>query len=264
MSRKKIQFAFILTFVLLFVISYTSHPSSGTHPTSPDVLNYADFKEVFRDDFYQDQLNTTNWQVGDNLIRPWTNQYQLSTKDNHQVIWTAISLLVLNESMDRLKLVSNYLQLQRKTHQNQLLPDEFSRLPFSVELDIMEYSNVWTKDFRSYVFNTLIYGRRYQDNTNFTVYYRVPPLKLDFTKYHTYGMLWSENEVTMYIDGIAYFTYVGNDPSNNSDVKCPIVIPNRNFFLIFGFAVQEKFAKPEHYPKQMYVDYVRVLKPKQE
>ncbi|KAL4467898.1 hypothetical protein ABPG74_013233 [Tetrahymena malaccensis] len=292
MKRVQIQFAFTLIFALIFVKINAYHNSSGSKPTSPDVLNYADFKEIFRDDFNQDKLNTTNWQVGDNLIRPFTNQYQLYTKDNIQIkdgnliisaqhnptshngkIYEYTGGYLDSNFTTGIKFKYGYTEARIKLPQLVALdssepafwalPDDYSRWPFSVELDIMEYSTVWTKDNKPYVFNTLIYGIRHQDQTNCTIYYRAPPLKLDFTQYHTYGMLWTEKEVTMYIDGIAHFTYVGNDPSNNSQVNCPIVIPNKNFFLILDFAVQQKQAKPEHYPKQMYVDYVRVLKPKQ-
>ncbi|KAL4482933.1 hypothetical protein ABPG74_018959 [Tetrahymena malaccensis] len=291
---KNIQFFFASTTIwsLLFALICASHSSTGSNSSSPDIINYNDFSLQFEDYFNQTELNTTIWKVGDNLVRT-KDQFQIYTKENvklknnslvisaqyNSTIWKGQKYDYTGGYLDTrgdlgFKFKYGYAEARIKLPQLYTndssfpafwgLPADNSRWHYSVEIDIMEYCNVCSgKDTSTYIYGAYIYGNREQYG-DCRIWYRSPMKQLDFTQYHLYGMLWNENEVTFYVDGVANFSYIAKDPSNNSSVGCPIVIPNRDFYLILNFAVIQKFAKPEHYKetKEMYVDYVRVYKSK--
>ncbi|KAL4482931.1 hypothetical protein ABPG74_018957 [Tetrahymena malaccensis] len=287
---KKIQISFICISIwaLLFVLTYASHDTTGCPSKHPDAINYDSMTIKLEENFNQAGLNTTLWKVGDNLART-DQQFQLYTRDNVKledgklVISAQYNPTILDgkkydytggyletKGDAGFKFKYGYAEAKIKLPQLQVqdssfpafwgLPADNSRWPYSVELDIMEYCNVCSgNDKNDYVYSAFIYGNR-QQYGDCRIWYRSPMKQLDFTQYHLYGMLWSENEITFYIDGVANFSYIANNPSNNPSIGCPIVIPNREFYLILDFAVIQKSAKPEQYnqPKQMYVDYVKV------
>ncbi|EAR86126.1 glycosyl hydrolase family 16 laminarinase (macronuclear) [Tetrahymena thermophila SB210] len=288
MNDIKNSFAFISIFAFLFTLASASHDTSGSHSQHPDVINYQDFTLQFVDDFNQTEINTKYWKVGDNLLRTPT-QFQIYTKENVKIkegqlvlsaqykptkfeekIYDYSGGYLETKGSQGFKFKYGYAEARIKLPQLQFkdssfpafwaLPADNSRWPYSVEIDIMEYCNVCSgNDTNDYIFSTNIYGNRTQYG-DCRIWYRSPMKQFKFTDYHLYGMLWTQNEMTFYIDNVAYFSYIINDPSNNKSVGCPIVIPDREFYLILDFAVIKNNAKPEHYnqPKEMYVDYVKV------
>ncbi|EAR86124.2 glycosyl hydrolase family 16 laminarinase (macronuclear) [Tetrahymena thermophila SB210] len=290
MKNIKDTFAFISICAFLFVLSSASHDTTGSPSQHPDVINYQDFTLQFEDEFNQADINTKYWKVGDNFLIN-SLQFQIYTKENVKIKEGNLVLSAQYQSTTFEQIKYNYsggylesrgsqgfkfkygyaearIKLPKLHFQDSsfpafwALPDPAynARWPYSVEMDIMEYCNVCSgKDTNDYVYSANIYGNR-QQYGDCRIWYRSPMKQITFTDYHLYGMLWTENEMTFYIDGVAYYSYVFKDPSNNKSVGCPIVIPNKNFFLIFDFAVIKDYAKPEHYkePKEMYVDYVKV------
>ncbi len=75
--------------------------------------------------------------------------------------------------------------------------------------------------------------------------------------FHTYGMLWTENEIKITIDGVEALLYP--KPESATSDSWPFDVP---FHLILNLAVGgswggAKGVDPEAFPQRMYVDYVR-------
>ncbi|KAL4482932.1 hypothetical protein ABPG74_018958 [Tetrahymena malaccensis] len=278
---------YLVAWALLFVLSSATHRSTGTLSSSPDVFNYNDYIEIFRDDFDQAQLNTTNWRVADNYIKLPEQRDYIYTKDNVKVKDGNLVISAQNELVeygkakyqftggfvDSNSTAKNSFQFDNYTEARIRIPDyqdfdlsepgfiaipfNFESWPHPTEFQIMKYSIFDNVSISPYIYNSYNYYQ-WVDNGDCRIQYRSPNKKLDFSKYHTYGMLLKENEVTYYIDGIAYFSYIANDPSNSPTLGCRIRIPKGDIFLGFDFVVKSTLKKP----KEIYVDYVRILKPK--
>ncbi|EAS00481.2 glycosyl hydrolase family 16 laminarinase (macronuclear) [Tetrahymena thermophila SB210] len=285
---KKIQFH-LITLGLLLVLSSATHKTTDSPSTSPDVFNYNDYIEVFKDDFDQQQLNTNYWRVADNFFKTIEQRNYIYTKDNvkvqdgNLVISAQRQKVTFNDksydytggfidsnSTQAITLKFNqYTEARIKITQYKEsdlsepgffgIPMNYESWPHPTEFQIMKCSifDDNTQQNYPYVYNTFIYYQ-WVDNGDCRIQYRSPYKKLDFSEYHTYGMLLKENEVTFYIDGEAQFSYVANDPSNSSLLGCRIRIPKKDILLGFDYVVKNTLLTP----KQMYVDYVRILKPK--
>ncbi|KAL4482934.1 hypothetical protein ABPG74_018960 [Tetrahymena malaccensis] len=285
MIRIKFRF-FVLA--LLFVLSSATHPTTGSLSSSPDQINYNDYIEVFRDDFNGQQLNTSYWRVADNYTKSSEQTNYIYTKDNVKVKDGNLVISAQRQSVDiqgkKYQFTGGFLdsnstakisfQFNNYTEARIRIPDyedmdlsepgfiafpfNYESWPHPTEFQIMKYSIFDTVNVYPYIYKSFIYYQ-WIDNGDCRIQYRSPNKKLDFSQYHTYGMLLKENEVTYYIDGIAYFSYIAGDPSNSSNIGCRIRIPKEDIFLGFDYVVQSTLKKP----KEMYVDYVRILKPKQ-
>lgn len=79
---------------------------------------------------------------------------------------------------------------------------------------------------------------------------------VDPTQYHVYGIIWEENLIRWYVDGIQFYQFTVQ-PSNNSDDGF-----RHPFFLILNLAVGGNWpGYPDAstvFPSNMMVDYVRV------
>ncbi|EAR86125.2 glycosyl hydrolase family 16 laminarinase (macronuclear) [Tetrahymena thermophila SB210] len=290
MKSIKNSFAFISICACLFVLASATHDTTCGQSQHPDVINYQDFTLQFEDQFNKIEINTQYWNVSDNLIRT-NQQFQIYTKENvkikddNLVLSAQYKPTTLEQKkydysggyLDTtgsigFKFQYGYAEARIKLPKLQFQDSSFpafwalphpaynSRWPYSVEVDIMEYCNVCSgSDTNDYIYGANIYGNR-QQYGDCRIWYRSTMKQITFTDYHLYGWFWTEKEMTFYIDGVAYYSYIFNDPSNNKSIGCPVVIPDKEFILIFDFAVIEKYAKPEHYkePKEMYVDYVKV------
>lgn len=130
------------------------------------------------------------------------------------------------------------------------LPEGNARWPDDGEIDIMEYvgwnadkvhATVHTKD----VNHTL--------GTHFGASYTLPTACGAF---HTYAMLWTEDEIVMAVDGTPYFLY----PKQNKGYgKWPFDRPHHLILnvAIGGWAGRDGID-PDAFPARMEVDYVRV------
>ncbi|EAR86127.1 glycosyl hydrolase family 16 laminarinase (macronuclear) [Tetrahymena thermophila SB210] len=285
---KKIGFHFVIL-GLLFVLSSASHPSTGTLSSSPDWFNENDYIQIFKDDFNSAQLNTTCWRVAHNFLKTTEQSNYIYTRDNviiqdgnlvisakHQKVdfnnkkYNFTGGFIDSNSTKGVSLQFNqYVEARIKLPEYDekdlsepgffAIPINYESWPHPTEYQIMKYSIFDANIQKSYpyVYNTFIYYQ-WVDNGDCRIQYRSPYKKLDFSKYHTYGMLLKENEVTFYIDGEAHFSYVANDPSNSPKLGCSVRIPKEKIFLGFDYVVQNTLETP----KYMLVDYVRILTPK--
>jgi len=82
---------------------------------------------------------------------------------------------------------------------------------------------------------------------------------VDPTQYHVYGIIWEDNLIRWYVDGIQFYQFTVQ-PSNNSDDGF-----GHPFFLILNLAIGGNWpGYPDAstlFPSSMMVDYVRVYQP---
>ncbi|GMQ31530.1 glycoside hydrolase family 16 protein [Algoriphagus confluentis] len=72
--------------------------------------------------------------------------------------------------------------------------------------------------------------------------------ELDVTEFHTYGMEWTQEEVSFYIDGKQIRT-IGQSPQ----------YPMQLMLNIYEIPQENSDRKPENYPQKFTVDYVKVF-----
>lgn len=76
----------------------------------------------------------------------------------------------------------------------------------------------------------------------------------DRTEYHTYGFLWSEDEMIFYHDDVMHYVF---SLKENSNLSCF----NKNFYFLFNVAVGGEwpgYTIGDNFPMTMSVDYLRV------
>ena len=80
----------------------------------------------------------------------------------------------------------------------------------------------------------------------------------DRTKYHIYGMDWTSEKITMYVDGVETFSMGINGGNGLEAFQKP-------HFFILNVAVGGQwpgYTIADSFPQTMYVDYIRVYQPK--
>ncbi|MGC6456102.1 MAG: family 16 glycosylhydrolase [Coraliomargaritaceae bacterium] len=117
------------------------------------------------------------------------------------------------------------------------------------EIDIMEYVGRQPKE----VFGT-IHGPNYFAGNSFGNTYTFSNNVAD--DYHVYAVEWDENQIRWYVDGINYHNASPADLGSNEWVF------DHNHFILLNMAIGGNFGgaldPAVTFPKQMWVDYVRV------
>ena len=82
---------------------------------------------------------------------------------------------------------------------------------------------------------------------------------VDPTQYHVYGIVWEENLIRWYVDGIQFFQFTIQASNNTDDAF------RHPMFLLLNMAIGGNWpGYPDAttpFPSSMYVDYVRVYQP---
>lgn len=138
----------------------------------------------------------------------------------------------------------------------------YGKWPRSGEIDIMEARGRFPKETSS----TIHYGMpwKYDHETNYF------PLLGDITinDWHTYGVEWTENTISFFVDGETFVTFnnwysAPSDKDNKLSGKQPF---DQEFYIILNLAVGGTFdgqrvpSNEMFAPAVMEVDYVRVYK----
>ena len=117
------------------------------------------------------------------------------------------------------------------------------------EIDIMEYVGRLPKE----VFGT-IHGPNYSAGDSFGDIQLFPNNVAD--DYHVYAVEWEENQIRWYVDGINYHNATPEDLGTNEWVF------DHNHFILLNMAIGGDFGgtldPAVTFPRQMWVDYVRV------
>ncbi len=133
-----------------------------------------------------------------------------------------------------------------------MMPKNFQSWPLDGEIDIMEYVG-----YRPDVTQASVHTKNYNHvaGTEKTATRTAPGAE---RKFYTYGLLWTEDKITAYIDGIEYFSFV-NDRANNKNTW-PF---NEPFYLKLNLAIGGNWGglegiDPNIFPARYEVEYVRV------
>lgn len=133
-----------------------------------------------------------------------------------------------------------------------MMPQNYTAWPDDGEIDIMEYVG-----YRPNVTQSSIHTAAYnhKDHTEKTATKDILNAESEF---HTYGLEWTEDYITGYVDGVAYFTFQ-NDHTNNKRTW-PF---NEPFYLKLNLAIGGDWGGLEGvdesiFPAKYEVDYVRV------
>jgi len=133
-----------------------------------------------------------------------------------------------------------------------MMPKNFTTWPGDGEIDIMEYVG-----YRPDVAQASVHCQAYNGaaGNNKTGTYSVPNAEQIF---YTYGLLWTADEITAYVNGVKYFSYP-NDHANNHDTW-PFNAP---FYLKLNLAWGGNWGglqgvDESALPATYEIDYVRV------
>jgi len=137
-----------------------------------------------------------------------------------------------------------------------MMPKNFTNWPGDGEIDIMEYVG-----YRPDVTQASTHCQAYNGakGNNKTGTRNVPGAE---TTFYTYGLLWTADEITAYVNGVKYFTYP-NDHANNHDTW-PFNAP---FYLKLNLAWGGNWGglqgvDESKLPATYEIDYVRVYQQK--
>jgi beta-glucanase (GH16 family) len=137
-----------------------------------------------------------------------------------------------------------------------MMPQHFTAWPLDGEIDIMEYVG-----YRPDVTQASVHCQTYNhaEGNGKTNTHSAP--KAEY-KFYTYSLLWTENEIVAYIEGIEYFRYE-NDRRNDKGTW-PFNAP---FYLKLNLAIGGNWGgqqgiDPAIFPARYEIDYVRVYQKK--
>lgn len=127
---------------------------------------------------------------------------------------------------------------------------KYGTWPASGEIDIMEYVG----NRKNYVLSTVHSEARHGGNGRGNTYF-VNGVE---DSYHTYGLLWTEDHLKFYVDGIERFKVTNGKLSRDNYKYWPY---DENFFIILNVAMGGNLGGnigAEFQETKMIVDYVRV------
>lgn len=148
-----------------------------------------------------------------------------------------------------------------------MLPTEntYGGWPYSGEIDIMEHKG-WDKEN---ILGTLHTGYRNWYNGSLGNARGSSIYKPDAVEtFVTYGMLWTEDKIEFYVDGVKYFTEVRNELSgyvqgaDDSSMHWPY---DQDFYFIFNIAMGGTLGgdiASDFIDAKMEIDYIRVFQEK--
>lgn len=137
-----------------------------------------------------------------------------------------------------------------------MLPENFKDWPLDGEIDIMEYVG-YRPDVTQASVHTASYN--HVDKTEKTATKDIVAAE---TEFHIYGLEWTEDRITGFVDGIPYFTFVNDGKGDKK--TWPFDEP---FYLKLNLAIGGDWGglegvDPSIFPTQYEVDYVRVYQKK--
>jgi hypothetical protein len=130
-----------------------------------------------------------------------------------------------------------------------MLGSNFSTVgwPACGEIDIMEYVGNNPGTIQSALHNNSSFGN--------TVYHRSTAISNESDEYHVYSMIWSEEQISFYLDGERFYVY---RPENRNASNWPYDKPQ---FLILNIAMGGALGgniDPNFSSSEMEIDYVKI------
>ncbi|WP_165045189.1 family 16 glycosylhydrolase [Dysgonomonas sp. ZJ709] len=133
-----------------------------------------------------------------------------------------------------------------------MLPKNIKSWPLDGEIDIMEYVG-----YKPGVVHASVHTDTYNHKIG-TEKTKTIDIETAETEFHVYGLEWTEDFITGYVDNVAYFTFK-NDKKGNKNTW-PF---NEPFYLKLNLAIGgdwggTKGIDPDIFPARYEIDYVRV------
>jgi beta-glucanase (GH16 family) len=251
---------FLATRAILLLFLFTSLNSFSQSKTG--------YSLVWEDNFNGSSLDTSNW--SNEVARPgWVNNelQRYTNGDNVLVSNGELQLIAKNENKEytsariitKGKRIFTYglVEIKAKIPRGTgtwpalwMLGENISEVGWPVcgELDIMEHVGKHPDFIHSTVHNKSAYGST--PNTG------IMEIKNPFDEFHIYGMEWTKEFISFYIDGNLVYKY---NPAVKNQDTWPFDKP---FFLIFNIAIGGDWGGPDVdeklFPAIMTVDWVKV------
>jgi beta-glucanase (GH16 family) len=226
---------------------------------------------LWSDEFSGDALNTSNWsyQFGNG---GWGNnewQYYTNADENIEVSDGQLKITARHEGTGPTEYTSariitkgqfdvefGKIEARMKLPMGQGLWPAFWTL--GANIDEVSWPECGEIDIMEHVSNEyMTHGAVHWDNNGHT--YVGGGVNTDPTQYHVYGIIWEEDLIRWYIDGVQFYQFT-IQASNNSDDAF-----RHPMFLLLNLAVGGNWpGYPDDttpFPSSMYVDYVRVYQP---
>lgn len=137
-----------------------------------------------------------------------------------------------------------------------MMPKHFTAWPLDGEIDIMEYVG-----YRPNVTQATTHTDLYNHTIN-TEKTGTKDIQNAETEFHVYGLEWTEDQITGYVDGIAYFTFKNDHLGDKR--TWPFDTP---FYLKLNLAIGGNWGglqgvSEDIFPAKYEIDYVRVYQKK--
>lgn len=137
-----------------------------------------------------------------------------------------------------------------------MMPKHFTAWPLDGEIDIMEYVG-----YRPNVTQATTHTDLYNHTIN-TEKTGTKDIQNAETEFHVYGLEWTEDQITGYVDGIAYFTFENDHLGDKR--TWPFDTP---FYLKLNLAIGGNWGglqgvSEDIFPAKYEIDYVRVYQKK--
>jgi beta-glucanase (GH16 family) len=226
---------------------------------------------LWSDEFSGDALNTSNWsyQFGNG---GWGNnewQYYTNAAENIEVSDGQLKITARHEGTGATEYTSariitkglfdfeyGKIEARMKLPLGQGLWPAFWML--GANIDEVSWPECGEIDIMEHVSNEyMTHGAVHWENNGHT--YTGGGVNTDPTQYHVYGVIWEENLIRWYIDGVQFYQFT-IQASNNSDDAF-----RHPMFLLLNMAIGGNWpGYPDAstpFPSSMFVDYVRVYQP---
>jgi beta-glucanase (GH16 family) len=226
---------------------------------------------IWSDEFSGSSLNTSNWsyQFGNG---GWGNnewQYYTNAAENIEVSDGQLKITARHEGTGATEYTSariitkglfdveyGKIEARMKLPLGQGLWPAFWTL--GANIDEVSWPECGEIDIMEHVSNEyMTHGAVHWENNGHA--YVGNGVNTDPTQYHVYGVIWEENLIRWYIDGVQFYQFT-IQASNNSDEAF-----RHPMFLLLNLAVGGNWpGYPDAttpFPSSMFVDYVRVYQP---
>lgn len=138
-----------------------------------------------------------------------------------------------------------------------MMPKNFTAWPLDGEIDIMEYVG-YRPDVTQSSIHTDLYNHKIGTEKTAT-----KDIQNAETEFHVYGLEWTEDQITGYVDGVAYFTFKNDHLGDKR--TWPF---NSPFYLKLNLAIGGDWGglqgvAEDIFPSKYEIDYVRVYQKKE-
>lgn len=276
---KKILYTFLISLFTISGYSQNSNPKSDSYTNTIP----SGYSLVWQDEFNEGVLPDKEWWFetgnhgwGNNELQNYVDRsLQKDTVAKIQDGILTITALKLDKPYQGSAIISarmntvkswkyGYFEARAKVPGGKgtwaafwMMPQHFTAWPLDGEIDIMEYVG-----YRPDVTQSSIHTDLY-NHTIHTEKTATKDIKNAETEFHVYALEWTADQITGYVDGVAYFTFKNDHLGDKR--TWPFDAP---FYLKLNLAIGGNWGGLEGveesiFPSKYEIDYVRVYQKKE-